>query len=53
MLILLCLEFIATLAAESNKICLDEGKKTIAQDHVFKAIKVNEICFPYCVLIKY
>ena len=35
------IEYIATVAAEANKICLNDGKKTIAPDHVFRALKVE------------
>ncbi len=31
-----CVEFIKYVGAESNRLCAEEQKKTIAQEHVFK-----------------
>ena len=37
------IEYIAAVSAEANKICLNDGKKTIAPDHVFRALKVRSL----------
>jgi len=33
-------EYISVIADEANKICLQEGKKTIAPYYVYEALKV-------------
>jgi len=38
-------EYISVIADEANKICLQEGKKTIAPYYVYEALKVLELYF--------
>jgi histone H3/H4 len=34
------IEFIKVITAEANKICLNDGKKTISPEFIYKALKV-------------
>jgi len=40
-----CVEFINLLSSESNEVCSREEKKTIAPEHVLKALSVSLFSF--------